>query len=162
MIGFQADRCEGVEFVCGNLSGDPGGSLSVNMDSGVWKDFSTDEGGKDPVSLFAAIHGLKQGEAARRLSEHLRLDQGNASSSAGRKAQDKSRMDAHYPGSPGCARAHCNSILGLANSQQSGAITYRMGGLSAASAASIRPMEKKRSCPRFTPRARTGGVHGGG
>ncbi len=93
-------QVRGREFVCGNLSGDPGESLSVNMDSGMWKDFSTDEGGKDPVSLFAAIHGLKQGEAARRLSEQLRLDQGNASLPAGRKAQDKTTWTSIIPVPP--------------------------------------------------------------
>ena len=61
----------GREYVCGNLSGDPGESLSINLGSGQWKDFATGEGGNDAVSLFAAINGLKQGQAARQLQEEL-------------------------------------------------------------------------------------------
>jgi hypothetical protein len=65
--GFQKGR----EFVCGDLAGHPGKSLSVNLDNGKWSDFATEEKGGDPVSLVAAIRGVSQGEAARALMERL-------------------------------------------------------------------------------------------
>lgn len=66
-------RVQGREFVCGDLSGESGRSLSVNLDKGVWKDFSTEQGGSDPVSLWAAAHGCSQIEAARLLATQLGL-----------------------------------------------------------------------------------------
>ena len=61
-------RREGSEYCVGSLAGEPGNSLKINWRTGVWKDFASGEkGGSDPVSLFAAIHGLSQAEAAKRL-----------------------------------------------------------------------------------------------
>src|SRR5690606_6373311 len=51
---FPAGRMIGKEFCIGNLQGDPGKSLKVNILTGRWCDFSTDEAGGDPVSLYAA------------------------------------------------------------------------------------------------------------
>ena len=49
-----------------------GNSFSVNMRTGVWKDFSPaagpDAGGPDLISLYAYINQISNGEAARRLS----------------------------------------------------------------------------------------------
>ena len=70
---FPGGRAQGSEFVCGDLSGKSGRSLSVNLDKGVWKDFSTEQGGSDPVSLWAAAHGCSQIEAARLLATQLGL-----------------------------------------------------------------------------------------
>lgn len=67
-------RIEGREYVTSNLSGGPGRSLSINLKTGVWKDFSTDDGGGDPVSLYAAIQGIAQGEAARKLAEDMGIN----------------------------------------------------------------------------------------
>lgn len=62
----------GHEYVCSNLGGGNGDSLSVNMTTGVWSDFANAEaGGRDIISLVAAVRGLKQGEAARWLAERL-------------------------------------------------------------------------------------------
>lgn len=58
----------GNEFKCGDLSGSAGESLSINIKTGVWKDFATDEKGADLIDLYAAIKGLKLGDAARELS----------------------------------------------------------------------------------------------
>jgi transposase len=63
---------QGREYVCSDLSGGGNGdSLSANMDTGVWKDFASDDGGSDLVSLVAAVRGIGQGEAARTLSEMI-------------------------------------------------------------------------------------------
>lgn len=61
----------GAEWVCGDLSGEPGESCSVNLHTGKWSEFAADVGGGDLVSLYAAIHRLRQGEAARDLAALL-------------------------------------------------------------------------------------------
>lgn len=66
-------RRHGKEYVCGGLSGGEGRSLSVNINSGVWKDFASGDGGGDLVSLFAAINGLNNGQAAVRLRDEMGL-----------------------------------------------------------------------------------------
>lgn len=57
----------GNEFECGNLSGIAGRSLRVNLRTGKWGDFSSNERGGDLISLYAAIHGISQIEAYRKL-----------------------------------------------------------------------------------------------
>jgi hypothetical protein len=54
----------GHEWACGSLRGGAGGSCSINLNTGAWADFSSDERGGDLVSLYAAIHGLTMGKAA--------------------------------------------------------------------------------------------------
>lgn len=61
-------RVIGNEFECGDLSGAKGKSLRVNLTTGVFCDFATDEKGADLIDLYAAIKGLKLGDAARELS----------------------------------------------------------------------------------------------
>lgn len=63
---------EGNEYKVGSLAGEPGRSLSINVRSGVWKDFSTDAGGSDPVSLLAAIRSSSMKDAATELAERFR------------------------------------------------------------------------------------------
>ena len=68
-------RRNGHEWRCGNLHGDAGQSLSVNLTTGVWADFSSDEKGGDLVSLYAAIFtNGDQGRAARELGDQLSLN----------------------------------------------------------------------------------------
>lgn len=43
------------------------GSFKINMDTGRWSDFATEDRGGDPVSLYAYLHGLNQIEAVREL-----------------------------------------------------------------------------------------------
>lgn len=62
---------EGVEFKCGDLSGNAGRSLSVNTSTGVWKDFQSGEGGPDLVALYAAVKGLEPWEACKELGGQL-------------------------------------------------------------------------------------------
>lgn len=57
-------RREGHEYKCASLSGGAGGSCSINLKTGAWGDFATDEKGRDLISLYAAIHGLDMGKAA--------------------------------------------------------------------------------------------------
>lgn len=60
-------RKMGAEWCVGSLAGELGGSLKIHVRKGVWKDFASGEGGSDPISLYAAIHGISQSDAARRL-----------------------------------------------------------------------------------------------
>jgi predicted P-loop ATPase len=57
----------GPNWCVGSLAGEEGESLKIHARKGVWADFATGEKGGDPVSLYAAIHGIGQGEAAKRL-----------------------------------------------------------------------------------------------
>lgn len=47
------------------------GSFSVNLNSGIWKDFATDDGGADLISLVAYIERTGQKEAAKELEAFL-------------------------------------------------------------------------------------------
>lgn len=58
---------QGHEYVCADLTGGKGRSLSVNLKTGQWADFAADLKGGDLVSLYAAIRGLSNGAAAREL-----------------------------------------------------------------------------------------------
>ncbi|HML59363.1 MAG TPA: hypothetical protein PKD41_00600 [Solidesulfovibrio sp.] len=64
-------RQEGQEYVCASLDGGQGHSCKVNLATGRWADFATDDKGGDLVSLFAAIHGLRQSDAAQQIAENL-------------------------------------------------------------------------------------------
>lgn len=50
------------------------GSFSINIHTGKWADFATNDRGGDPISLYAYLFGLKQGEAARELARQLGVD----------------------------------------------------------------------------------------
>lgn len=52
------------------------GSFSINLSTGRWSDFATDDKGGDVVSLAAYLHGLSQGEAARELAVMLGVSDG--------------------------------------------------------------------------------------
>jgi hypothetical protein len=52
------------------------GSFKINLRTGVWADFASDDKGGDPVSLVAFIEDCKQGDAALKLARMLGLDGG--------------------------------------------------------------------------------------
>lgn len=62
------------EYKCGSLSGGEGDSCSVNVVNGRWSDFSTGESGGDLLDLYAQIHSLSLGEAARRVAHEEGLE----------------------------------------------------------------------------------------
>lgn len=68
---FPAGKWKGREFTIGALDGRPGGSLSINSQTGVWSDFATDEKGGDLISLYAAAYRLTQSAAAKQISDML-------------------------------------------------------------------------------------------
>lgn len=65
---FPNGRRIGREFCIGDLQGNPGQSLKVNLDSGLWQDYATGQKGRDLIALYAAIHSLGQVDAAKVLS----------------------------------------------------------------------------------------------
>lgn len=77
---FPEGKVRGREFHVGSLLGEPGNSLSVNMQTGVWKDFADDVGGSDLVSLYAAKEHIKQSEAFERLGGQRPTDMPRAPS----------------------------------------------------------------------------------
>ncbi len=66
-------RIKNGEYCASSIQGGPGESLKVNIESGKWKDFATDDpGGPDLPSLYARIHSLKNSEAAIELEAKYR------------------------------------------------------------------------------------------
>lgn len=68
---FPNGALQGREYCIGNVRGDMGDSLKVNLETGVWTDFAGSEGGGDPISLYAAKERVNQGQAAAALSRRL-------------------------------------------------------------------------------------------
>jgi hypothetical protein len=66
-IWLPNGRRQGREWCVGSLQGERGQSLQINIDSGRWSDFATGDKGGDLISLYAALHGLSQGDAAQQL-----------------------------------------------------------------------------------------------
>lgn len=53
------------------------GSFSINLNTGTWADFATDDKGSDPVSLYAYLFtGNDQGRAAKELAAELGMSSG--------------------------------------------------------------------------------------
>jgi hypothetical protein len=50
------------------------GSFSINLVTGKWGDFATNDSGGDPISLAAYLFGLSQVDAARRLADMLGIE----------------------------------------------------------------------------------------
>ncbi len=64
----------GHEYVCGSLQGGSGTSCSINLSTGQWADFASDEKGGDLISLYAAMHGLTMGKAALQVARDEGLE----------------------------------------------------------------------------------------
>jgi len=47
------------------------GSFRINLETGRWADFATNDRGGDPVSLYAYINGLSQSLAALELKQQF-------------------------------------------------------------------------------------------
>jgi putative DNA primase/helicase len=93
---FPAGKRDGREFKIGSINGEPGTSLSINIDKGIWMDFSTDDKGSDPISLLAAIRQCSQGDAARELDAQLAAG-GLTGTAETLKARPKSKADEWTP-----------------------------------------------------------------
>lgn len=82
-------KWDGREWRCGDLSGAPGKSFGCNADSGRWSDFASGESGGDLVSLYAAIHGVGQGEAAFGVAVELGIDTDTSFQGRGQQRRPK-------------------------------------------------------------------------
>lgn len=71
---FPMGRLEGHEYRVGDLNGNkPGkkGSLSININTGMWADFATGQSGGDLISLLAARDGMSQKDAAEEIADMI-------------------------------------------------------------------------------------------
>lgn len=71
---FPQGRIRGTKFTIGDVEGNPGKSLVVELKGerrGLWKDFATDEGG-DVIDLWARSRGLSARHDFPRLAEEIR------------------------------------------------------------------------------------------
>lgn len=69
-------RFEGVEYVVKNPQrpDNHAGSFKINTATGIWSDFAAEDvGGKDPISLFAYIENMSQGDAAKALANDYNI-----------------------------------------------------------------------------------------
>lgn len=67
---FPLGTRNGREFIVGDIYGNKGESLSINIQTGIWKDFSSSmEKGGDITSLVAAAKNITQGDAAEWIEE---------------------------------------------------------------------------------------------
>lgn len=66
-------RSQGGEFKARNplRSDNSAGSFSVNVRSGKWSDFATDDKGHDLIGLYAYLNGLKMSEAAIEVADQI-------------------------------------------------------------------------------------------
>lgn len=64
----------GHEYVCGSVRGGEGTSCSINVNTGMWSDFSTGEKGGDLISLYAACNDLSSGKAAVQVARDYGLE----------------------------------------------------------------------------------------
>jgi putative DNA primase/helicase len=55
-------------------NGGPGDSWSISLDTGIWAHFGGDETGSDMTSLYAALHGISQGDAYHAVSALVGLN----------------------------------------------------------------------------------------
>lgn len=67
-LWFPNGDKKGSEYQVGSLQGEKGRSLSINIHTGVWKDFATGESGGDLISLYAAKKNISQIDAAKELA----------------------------------------------------------------------------------------------
>lgn len=54
------------------------GSFSVNLRSGVWSDFATNDSGGDLISLYAYLHNLSQVNAAKEVAAQVGIAMGDS------------------------------------------------------------------------------------
>jgi uncharacterized protein (DUF927 family) len=73
-------RRKGREYIVRNPTRDDekAGSFSVNLDTGKWADFATNDKGGDLISLVAYLERVSQSKAKTRLDEFLGLDSGKS------------------------------------------------------------------------------------
>lgn len=88
----------GGNWVVGNLAGEPGESLVINLRDGGFKDYSDDSiRGGDLVALYAKIHGLSMLDAAKAVAPMVGID---AAAPSGRHAPETAAAAPTQPARP--------------------------------------------------------------
>ena len=72
-LWLPGGQLQGNEYVVKNpMRADQSpGSFKININTGRWSDFATGDSGGDPVSLYAYLNCLTQGDAAKILSKQM-------------------------------------------------------------------------------------------
>lgn len=66
---LPAGKLVGKEWTCGDINGGAGKSFKFNVETGVFKDFSSNESGKDIIALYAKQRRMTMFDAAKELKE---------------------------------------------------------------------------------------------
>jgi putative DNA primase/helicase len=109
---FPQGKKIGRIFRVGNIHGDPGESMSVNLTTGKWSDFAGADSGFDLIDLCAAkFHGGDRTEAARDLGTMLGVAV-NGHDSVGRRDRVKGAPDwcQAIPPPPDAGRPSASSL----------------------------------------------------
>jgi hypothetical protein len=69
-------RLNGREYCCKNLNGDPGAGLCVDVQSGLWSDEHSGQGGTELLSLYCAVTGSNLEAAVLELNIELHEHEG--------------------------------------------------------------------------------------
>ena len=73
------------------------GSFSINLNTGLWKDFATDETGGDLISLYAYIYSVSQVDAANTLANICGITLSDIKPTPGQPGVSKKRRpDSHW------------------------------------------------------------------
>lgn len=87
-------RVVGKRYHCATIRGGKGDSCRIELETGLWADFATDDKGGDIISLVAAIKGVKQPEAARILADMIDYSlpaTGNAARSCSKPKEEEQK-----------------------------------------------------------------------
>jgi hypothetical protein len=83
----------GSEWICGDLLGGPGRSLSINLVAGVWRDFTTGDGGSNLLELWIRVRCVDFPTALREASDFC----GMSIPEPARKDEDAAHKRASWP-----------------------------------------------------------------
>jgi hypothetical protein len=90
---LSAGKRVGCEWRCGNLRGEQGKSLSINLHTGVWEDFATGQKGSNLLELWIQVTGKSFPDALREAAEFC----GHRIAEPARKDDDAARKRARWP-----------------------------------------------------------------
>ncbi len=73
---------QGAEYIARNpaRNDEREGSFSVNMKTGVWSDFATNDKGGDVISLVAYLEGVSQGDACQLVADFIGMSKAGSTS----------------------------------------------------------------------------------
>jgi hypothetical protein len=90
---LPAGKRDGNEWHCGNLRGESGQSLKINLAEGIWRDFATGECGSNLLELWRQVRGVDFAAALREAATFT----GQAIPEPVRKDDDAARKRASWP-----------------------------------------------------------------